>query len=88
MKDEELYKKLNAQVTPILADAAMKRFEAANSNAGVIAWVKERRAALEQHEPPPLTCWQILLTVVAICAVAIVVAGLMFQNAVDMGMIQ
>lgn len=42
----------------------------------------------ERVEEPPLTFWQILLTVVVLCAVAIVVAGLMFQNAVNLGMIQ
>ena len=39
-------------------------------------------------DEPPLTFLEILLTVVIICAVARVVAALMFQGAVDMGMIR
>lgn len=39
-------------------------------------------------DEPPLTFLEILLTVVIICAVACAVAALMFQGAVDMGMIR
>lgn len=36
----------------------------------------------------PLKLWQIIATVLGVVLLMIVVAGLMFQNAVNLGMIQ
>lgn len=42
----------------------------------------------ESLKQPPLKLWQILLTMVGAIIVLTVIAGLMFQNAIDMGMVQ